>query len=150
MIDINKEIAVAMKSRDKEKLDTLKLIKTELVKVEKSGVTLDEAKEVSTLLKMIDQRKESITQYLKGGRTDLAEWEQKEIDIISQYIPEQPTDEDIEKYTIESITKYIAQNDADYQVSMKDMKPILAMVQEKYPTANGKIVSKVLKEKING
>ena len=150
MIDINKEIAVAMKSRDKERLDTLKLIKAELVKVEKSGVTLDEAKEVNTLLKMIDQRKESITQYLKGGRSDLAEWEQKEIDIITQYIPEQPTDEEIEKYTVDTISHYIEQNGDDYQVSMKDMKPILSMVQERYPTANGKIVSKVLKEKING
>ncbi len=150
MIDINKEIAVAMKSRDKEKLDTLKLIKAELVRVEKSGVTLDEAKEVNTLLKMIDQRKESITQYLKGGRSDLAEWEQKEIDIITQYIPEQPTDEEIEKYTVDTISHYIEQNGDDYQVSMKDMKPILSMVQERYPTANGKIVSKVLKEKING
>jgi uncharacterized protein YqeY len=150
MIDINKEIAVAMKSRDKEKLDTLKLIKAELVRVEKSGVTLDEAKEVNTLLKMIDQRKESITQYLKGGRSDLAEWEQKEIDIITQYIPEQPTDEEIEKYTVDTISHYIEQNGSDYQVSMKDMKPILSMVQERYPTANGKIVSKVLKEKING
>ena len=150
MIDINKEIAVAMKSRDKERLDTLKLIKAELVRVEKSGVTLDEAKEVNTLLKMIDQRKESITQYLKGGRSDLAEWEQKEIDIITQYIPEQPTDEEIEKYTVDTISHYIEQNGSDYQVSMKDMKPILSMVQERYPTANGKIVSKVLKEKING
>ena len=150
MIDINKEIAVAMKSRDKERLDTLKLIKAELVRVEKSGVTLDEAKEVNTLLKMIDQRKESITQYLKGGRSDLAEWEQKEIDIITQYIPEQPTDEEIEKYTVDTISHYIEQNGDDYQVSMKDMKPILSMVQERYPTANGKIVSKVLKEKING
>ena len=150
MIDINKEIAVAMKSRDKERLDTLKLIKAELVRVEKSGVTLDEAKEVNTLLKMIDQRKESITQYLKGGRSDLAEWEQKEIDIIKQYIPEQPTDEEIEKYTVDTISHYIEQNGDDYQVSMKDMKPILSMVQERYPTANGKIVSKVLKEKING
>jgi len=149
MIDINKEIAVAMKNRDKERLDTLKLIKTELVKVEKSGVIIDEAKEVNTLLKMIDQRKESIVQYLKGGRNDLAECEQKEIDIIKQYIPEQPTDEEIEKYTEDSINAYIEQNDADYKISMKDMKSILSMVQEKYPTANGKIVSKVLKEKIN-
>ena len=55
-----------------------------------------------------------------------------------------------EKYTYDAIDAYIEQNDSDYQISMKDMKPILSMVQEKYPTANGKIVSKVLKEKING
>lgn len=149
MIDINKEIAEAMKKREKEKLDTLKLIKTELVKVEKSGITIDDAKEVSILLKMIDQRKESIAQYIKGGRNDLAELEQKEIDVIKQYLPEQPTDDEIADYTKDVIKHYIEQNDADYMVSMKDMKAILSMVQEKYPTANGKIVSNVLKEYIN-
>ena len=149
MIDINKEIAEAMKKREKEKLDTLKLIKTELVKVEKSGITIDDAKEVSILLKMIDQRKESIAQYIKGDRSDLAELEQKEIDVIKQYLPEQPTDDEIADYTKDVIKHYIEQNDADYMVSMKDMKAILSMVQEKYPTANGKIVSNVLKEYIN-
>lgn len=149
MIDINKEIAGAMKKREKEKLDTLKLIKTELVKVEKSGITIDDAKEASILLKMIDQRKESIAQYIKGDRSDLAELEQKEIDVIKQYIPEQPTDDEIADYAKDVIKHYIEQNDADYMVSMKDMKAILSMVHEKYPTANGKIVSNVLKEYIN-
>jgi uncharacterized protein YqeY len=150
MIDINKQIAEAMKSRNRTRLDALKLIKAELVKAEKDGVTLDDAKEAKILLKMIDQRKESISQYIKGGRNDLVESEQNEIDIIKEFIPEQPTEEEIEKYTYDAIDAYIEQNDSDYQISMKDMKPILSMVQEKYPTANGKIVSKVLKEKING
>ena len=150
MIDINKQIAEAMKKRDREKLDTLKLIKTELVKAEKDGITLDDSKEAKILMKMVEQRKDSISQYIKGGRNDLAEAEQKEIDVIKQFIPEQPTDEEIEKYTNDTITHYIEQNDADYQISMKDMKAILSMVQERYPMANGKIVSKVLKDRING
>jgi uncharacterized protein YqeY len=149
MIEINKCIAEAMKSKDKERLGTLKLIKTELVKAEKDGIVLDEAKEAKILMKMVDQRKESISQYIKGGRNDLAESEQKEIDVIKQYIPEQPTDEEIECYTKDSIKHYIEQNDSDYMISMKDMKSILSMVQEKYPMANGKIVSNVLKEYIN-
>lgn len=149
MIDINKQIAEAMKSRNRTRLDALKLIKAELVKTEKDGVTLDDAKEAKILLKMIDQRKESISQYIKGGRNDLVESEQNEIDIIKEFIPEQPTEEEIEKYTYDAIDAYIEQNDSDYQISMKDMKPILSMVQEKYPTANGKIVSKVLKNRIN-
>ena len=150
MIDINKYIAEAMKKREREKLDTLKLIKAELVKAEKDGITLDDAKETKILIKMVEQRKDSISQYIKGGRNDLAEAEQKEIDVIKEFIPEQPTDEEIEKYTNDTITHYIEQNDSDYQVSMKDMKAILSMVQEKYPMANGKIVSKVLKDRING
>jgi uncharacterized protein YqeY len=150
MIDINKEIAAAMKSRNRERLDVLKLIKTELVKAEKNGVVLNEEKEVSILLKMIEQRKDSIEQYTKGGRKDLADNEQKEIDVIKEYVPELPTEEDIANYTNEAIETFIASNDADYKVSMKDMKAILTIVQEKYPTANGKIVSNVLKNKING
>ena len=150
MIDINKEIAAAMKSRDRERLDVLKLIKTELVKAEKNGVVLNEEKEVSILLKMIEQRKDSIEQYTKGGRKDLADNEQKEIDVIKEYVPELPTEEDIANYTNEAIKTLIASNDADYKVSMKDMKAILTIVQEKYPTANGKIVSNVLKNRING
>lgn len=150
MIDINKEIAAAMKSRDRERLDVLKLIKTELVKAEKNGVVLNEEKEVSILLKMIEQRKDSIEQYTKGGRKDLADNEQKEIDVIKEYVPELPTEEDIANYTNEAIETFIASNDADYKVSMKDMKAILTIVQEKYPTANGKIVSNVLKNRING
>jgi uncharacterized protein YqeY len=150
MIEINKCIAEAMKAKDREKLGALKLIKAELVKAEKDGVVLDEAKEVKILMKMIDQRKESIAQYIKGGRSDLAESEQKEIDVIKQYIPEQPSDEEIERYTKDAINAYIEQIGSTYTVSMKDMKAILSLVQEKYPMANGKIVSNVLKNRING
>ena len=150
MIDINRYIADAMKKRETDRLGTLKLIKAELVKAEKDGIKLDDAKETKILLKMIEQRKDSIAQYLKGGREDLAESEQNEIKVIEEFVPEQPTEEEIEKYTEDAIDAYIEQNDADYAISMKDMKAILSMVQERYPMANGKIVSKVLKNRING
>lgn len=148
MININKEIAIAMKSKERDKLNVLKLIKTELVKAEKSGIVIDDAKEISILLKMIEQRKDSIAQYEKGGRTDLADDEKKEIEIIKQYVPEQPSDNDIEKYTNEVIDIIYKQNDAEFKLTMRDMKMILSIVQEKYPTANGKIVSTVLKSRM--
>lgn len=148
MIDINKEIAIAMKSKERDRLNVLKLIKTELVKAEKSGIVIDDAKEISILLKMIEQRKDSIAQYEKGGRTDLADDEKKEIEIIKQYVPEQPSDNDIEKYTNEVIDIIYKQNDAEFKLTMRDMKMILSIVQEKYPTANGKIVSTVLKSRM--
>jgi uncharacterized protein YqeY len=120
------------------------------VKAEKDGIVIDDAKEAKILLKMIEQRKDSIAQYIKGGRQDLANAEQNEINVIKEFIPEQPSEEEIEKYTEDCINAYIEQNDSDYLISMKDMKPILSMVQEKYPMANGKIVSKILKNRING
>jgi len=149
MIDINKLIAEAMKNREKERLETLKLIKAQFLIAEKSGETFDEAKELKILLKMIDQRNESITQYKKANRDDLVKQEETEIKVIKEFLPEQPTDDDIAKETERVINELQEINDAEWRVSMKDMKAILTKVQEKYPTANGKVVSITLKDFIN-
>ena len=125
-------------------LNVLKLIKSELVKAEKDGVTLDEVSETKILLKMLSQREDSIRQYVDGGRKDLADNEQKEIDIIKQFVPEQPTDEEIEEYTRTCISTYVLTKKEGENLSMKDMKPLMNIVKEKYPSANGKIISKVL------
>lgn len=148
MIEINKLIAEAMKSREKERLETLKLIKAQFLIAEKSGEPFDEAKELKILLKMIDQRNESIEQYKKANREDLVKQEESEIKVIKEFIPEQPTEDDIAQETERVIDELQSINDADWRVSMRDMKTILTKVQEKYPTANGKIVSNVLKSKI--
>lgn len=142
--EINKLIANAMKERNIELLNVLKLIKSELVKAEKDGVTLDEVSETKILLKMLSQREDSIRQYIDGGRKDLADNEQKEIDIIKQFVPEQPTDEEIEEYTRTCISTYVLTKKEGENLSMKDMKPLMNIVKEKYPSANGKIISKVL------
>lgn len=142
--EIDKLIANAMKERNIELLNVLKLIKSELVKAEKDGVTLDEVSETKILLKMLSQREDSIRQYVDGGRKDLADNEQKEIDIIKQFVPEQPTDEEIEEYTRTCISTYVLTKKEGENLSMKDMKPLMNLVKEKYPSANGKIISKVL------
>ena len=142
--EIAKLIANALKERNIELLNVLKLIKSELVKAEKDGVTLDEVSETKILLKMLSQREDSIRQYVDGGRKDLADNEQKEIDIIKQFVPEQPTDEEIEEYTRTCISTYVLTKKEGENLSMKDMKPLMNIVKEKYPSANGKIISKVL------
>ena len=142
--EIDKLIANAMKERNIELLNVLKLIKSELVKTKKNGVTLDEVSETKILLKMLSQREDSIRQYVDGGRKDLADNEQKEIDIIKQFVPEQPTDEEIEEYTRTCISTYVLTKKEGENLSMKDMKPLMNIVKEKYPSANGKIISKVL------
>ena len=136
--EIDRLIANAMKERNIELLNVLKLIKSEMVKAEKDGITLDEVSETKILLKMLSQREDSIRQYVDGGRKDLADNEQKEIDIIKQFVPEQPTDEET------CISTYVLTKKAGESLSMKDMKPLMNIVKEKYPSANGKIISKVL------
>lgn len=147
---LNELIADAMKNHENDKLTVLRLIKSEFTKAEKDGITLDDVSETKILLKMAAQREDSIKQYTDGGRMDLVENETKELNIINEFTPKQPTEEEIEDYTRSVITAYKLAKDSGYVLSMKDMKPILNIVQEKYPSVNGKIVSKTLNQIISG
>lgn len=142
--EINNLIADAIKSKNSDRLNVLRLIKSEFIKAEKDGIVLDDISETKILLKMVSQREDAIKQYKEGNRTDLVEKEQKELDIINTFVPKQPTEEELYNYTIEVIILYGTIKGEEYVLSMKDMKPILNLVQEKYPSANGKIVSKAL------
>ena len=142
-------IASAMKNREKGLLEVLKLIKCEFVKAVKDGVQLDDVAETKILLKMASQRKDSIQQYIDGGREDLANEEKNELELIKSFMPKQPTEAEIENYTRTTITAYCLSQDTSHKLSMKDMKPILSIVQDKYPSANGKIVAKTLNQIIS-
>ena len=140
--ELNSLIAEAMKNKENDRVNVLRLIKAELVKKEKEGKELTEAIEGAVLMKMVSQREDSINQFKQANRLDLAENEQKELDIIKEYAPKQVSDEDI----ITETEKVIANMGGT--VTMKDMKNILAEVQKVYPTANGKIISQVVKSHI--
>ena len=146
---IDEMISLAMKERRTKELEVYRLIKAELIKAEKDVNRMNEISETKTLLEMVSQRNDSIAEYIKGGRNDLAENEKEELRIINSFIPKQPTEEEIEDYTRATITAYKMSKDDSYRLSMKDMKPILTIVQEKYPSANGKVVSKTLQSIIN-
>lgn len=147
---LNELIAEAMKNHESDKLAVLRLIKSEFTKAEKDGVVLDDIAETKILLKMATQREDSIKQYLEGGRMDLVESEKKELEIINEFTPKQPTEEEIEEFTCGVITAYKLTKGEGYALSMKDMKPILTIVQSTYPSVNGKVVSKTLNMVING
>jgi uncharacterized protein YqeY len=139
---LNSLIAEAMKNKENDRVNVLRLIKTELVKKEKEGKELTEAIEGAVLMKMVSQREDSINQFKQANRLDLVENEQKELDIIKEFAPKQVSDEDI----ITETEKVIANMGGS--VTMKDMKNILVEVQKVYPTANGKIISQVVKSHI--
>jgi hypothetical protein len=148
--EIDSMIASAMKAREKELLEVLKLIKCEFVKAEKDGVILDEVSEAKILLKMASQREDSIKQYIDGGRPDLADKEKGELSIISKYLPKQASDEEIAEYTSGAISAYVLSKPEGHKLSMKDMKPIMTLVQATYPNANGRVISQTLNKVING
>ena len=140
---LNELIKNAMLSHDNTRLEVIRSIKTAFTNFEKEGKELTDADESKILLKMVSQREDSIEQYKKGARYDLAEKEQNELNILNEYVPKQPTDEEITNLTKGVIAAFETQNGR--KVEMRDMKTILAEVQKTYPSANGKIVSGVVK-----
>ena len=147
---LDEMIASAMKNHETDLLNVLKLVKCEMVKATKDGIELNDVTETKILLKMASQREDSIRQYIDGGREDLANAEKSELDVINSFLPKQATDEEIENFTRATIGAYCLTQDEQHKLSMRDMKPILTIVQEKYPNANGKLVSKILNGIING
>lgn len=129
-------IGESMKARNHERTETLRLIKAELLKAETADRNAyNEQVETKTLLKMIASHKDSIAQFV--GRQDLIDKEEAELKIIQEFAPKEVSEEEIIAYTKEVIS--------NRKPTMKDMKEILSTVQAKYPTANGKTVSSVLK-----
>lgn len=143
--EIDNMIADAMKQRS-DTLEILKLIKCEFVKAQKDGVKLDEVTEAQILMRMVNQHEDSIAQFTAAGRSDLVDNEKKELEVIKSFAPAQPTDEEVAEYTSGCITAYVLTQIPGYKLSMKDMRPIMQLVHEKYPTAPGKIISKTLQQ----
>ena len=123
-------------------LPTYKLIKAEFLRWVKDNPdkNFDEAVEAKILKKMHTQRMESAELYEKAGRNSLAENEKFEASVIEQFLPKEPSEEEITKETTSIIEDEFKGN-----VTMKDMKRILSLVQIKYPGASGKIVSNIVK-----
>jgi len=142
--EIQDLISQALKAGDIRKLNTLRLIKSEFLLAEKNKVEITDSVEIKILSKMITQRQDSIEQYKKANRFDLVQKEEEEIAIIKQYLPEQPNEEFLKNYIRKCIDVY---KETHSNVSMKDIKPIMNIVKEKYDfPIVGKLVNEVLKE----
>lgn len=141
--EIDRQIASAMKNGEQTRLIVWRSIKTEFVKYQTSGagVELTDDKELQIITKMVQQRKDSIEQYTKAGRTELANSEQKELDILQSLLPNDPTNEDIEN----TINEFLVSKTE--KPTMKDMRDVMSYVKTKYPTVNGGVVSKIFREK---
>ena len=94
--EINKEMKAAMKSRDKDRLKTIRLILSEIKRVEvDERIAVDDQRILSILAKMIKQRRDSIAQYDSAGRTEQSKKETDEITVINEFLPEALTDDEI-------------------------------------------------------
>ena len=124
---LNEDIKTAMKAREQEKLGALRLMLAAVKQREvDERITLDDAGVIAVVEKMIKQRKDSIAQYEKAARQDLADKEKFEIGVIEAYLPQQLSQAEIDAIVAEAIASTGAKSAADMGKVMGVVKPKLA------------------------
>ncbi|MCK4864790.1 MAG: GatB/YqeY domain-containing protein [Gammaproteobacteria bacterium] len=124
---INDDVKTAMRSKDKERLGTLRLLTAAIKQIEvDKRIELDDEQVVAVIEKMLKQRKDSIEQFEKAGRNELAEIEIKEVAILKEFMPEQMSDADVDALIDEAIASTGAEAMKDMGKVMGILKPQLA------------------------
>ena len=142
---IEEAVKSSMRERNKERTSTLRMALSELKKEEiDNKIELSNEDSIKILQRMIKQRKESMSQFLNAQRNDLAEKEESEIVILQDFLPEQMSEEDINKLVIEAI------NETDAK-ELKDIGKVMGFLKTKIQgNADMGIVSKLVKENLQG
>ncbi|MFK8161014.1 MAG: GatB/YqeY domain-containing protein [Lewinella sp.] len=138
------DMKTAMKAKDKVSLRGIRAVKSAIMlqKTDGTGKTLDEAGEISLLQKLVKSRQDSLDIYTKQNREDLAVTEREEIEVISKYLPEQLSEEELAAM----VDGIIAKTGAS---SMKDMGRVMGMAnKEAAGRADGKTISAMVKAKL--
>lgn len=116
----------AMRAKEKERLATIRLILAEFKRVEvDERIELDDARCLAILDKMLKQRKDSITQYRDAGRVDLAEIEEREVQVIQTFLPKALSEDEIEDLIGAAMSETGAESVRDMGKVMAVLKPQL-------------------------
>src|SRR5215467_7899893 len=139
------QIAEAMRRKDQLRLDVLRMMKSavKLKEVEKMKA-LEENEVIAVLNTLVKQRKDSIEQFRKGGREELAQKEEAEIKIIEEYLPAAASEDDIRRAVAEAVQETGA-------TSIKDMGKVMktTMTRLAGKTVDGSRVSQLVKEALS-
>ncbi len=140
---IEEAVKVSMKNRDKEITSTLRMAISELKKEEiDKRIDLEDEQVIQILQRMIKQRKDSYSQFSDAGRNELAEKEQNEINILSDFLPEQLSEEELTLIVSEVIKETSASGPQDMGKVMGSLK------QRIQGNADMGLVSKIVKENL--
>jgi uncharacterized protein len=145
---IQKDIVAAMKAREEQRLSCLRMVKSALKnrEVEKMA-PLDDKESQQVLSTLIKQRKDSVEQFLKGGRKEMADKEAAEITLIESYLPKAAGEEEI----VAGVKTAIAEMGSP---TMKDMGTVMKNVMARFAAAgmrvDGKVVSEAVKRELAG
>ena len=145
---ITQDMIAAMRARDEFRLGTLRMMKSAVKNKEiDKRAPLEDAETLSVLSTMIKQRKESIEQFTKGNRPELAEKEAREITLIEAYMPKAASEEQV----VATVKATIAEMGSP---TMKDMGTVMKNTMAKFTTAgtrvDGKMVSETVKKELAG
>ena len=143
---LQKDYFQAMKDRDTVKSSTVNFLRAQLknVRIEKRSETLEDKDVVTVIKKQIKQRQDSIEQYEKGGRKDLADKETAEMVILKSYLPEELSGQALQQLIEQAIRETNAQ-------SMKDMGSVIKAVAAKAQgRADNRVVSELVKKALAG
>jgi uncharacterized protein len=143
---ISDDLTAAMRSKDTVKLGTLRMAKAALMNREvERGRALDDTEALQVIASQIKQRRDSVEQFEKGGRSDLAQKEQAEIAVLEAYLPPPIAAADLERAVDEAIATTGAASARDMGKVMKAVMAGLAGAQ-----IDGKVLSELVKRKLSG
>lgn len=133
----------AMRNKEKERLATIRMMQAEIKRIEvDERIELDDTRTLAVLDKMTKQRRDSLSQYEKAGREDLAAVERLELEVISEFLPTALTDAELDQIVSDAIASTGASG-------MADMGKVIGVVK---PQVQGRAdmgaVSKLVKDKL--
>lgn len=140
------DLTASMKAQDAARTSTLRMVKAAFMnrEIEKGG-ELDDEEMMKLLRSLVKQRRDSVEQYEKGGRQELADKENSEIAVIETYLPQAASRDEIER----TVDAALAETGA---TSMKDMGRVMKAAQSALAgkNADGRVVSELVKTKLGG
>jgi uncharacterized protein YqeY len=140
------DLTASMKAQDAARTSTLRMVKAAIMnrEIEKGG-EMDDDEMAKLLRSLVKQRRDSVEQYEKGGRQELADKEKLEIQVIDAYLPQAASREEIEAAVAAAVSETGA-------TSMKDMGRVMKTVQAALAgkNADGRTISEVVKAKLGG
>ena len=142
---IQNDLTAAMKEKDELRLSVLRMMKSALKNKEIEKMrSLEDLESLQVLQTLVKQRHESVEQFIKGGRKDLAEKEKKEIAIIEKYLPAAPSDDEIHH----AVEAAISETGAD---SLKQMGAVIKAARARLEgkTVDGKALSDRVRDRLS-
>lgn len=139
---INQDIVTAMKARDEHRLGTLRMVKSAIKNKEiDKRAALDDQEAMAVLNTLIKQRKDSIEQFTKGGRQELADKEAAEIGMIEAYLPQAAGAEEITSVVRATISEMNSP-------TMKDMGAVMKNAMAKFAASGSRVDGKLVSETV--